>query len=102
MPSYDGVAMMGHGAGVLSAIARIAAILFAVVAATLVVYCGMLVYAAATFEHDSLPGPTVLYLVAAGVALAAMLCGGLSHVLWRVRKPQAPSATANSGGERID
>jgi hypothetical protein len=69
----------------LSVVARVTAVGCAIVAAILVVYCAMLVYAAATFEHDSLPGPTVLYLVAAGVALAAMLFGGLAHVLWRVR-----------------
>lgn len=46
----------------------------------------MLVYAAMTFEHDSLPGPVVLYLVAVAVGLVAVLCGGLSHVLWRMSK----------------
>jgi hypothetical protein len=43
----------------------------------------MLVYAAATFVHDSLPGPAVLAMVAAGVGLGAILCGGLSRLLWK-------------------
>ena len=59
----------------------------------------MLVYAAATFEHDSLPGPTVLSMVAVGVALAAVLCAGLSRVLWRkstrLVASEAPRAEAS-------
>lgn len=57
------------------------ALVFAIASAALAVYCVMLVYAAATFEHDSLPGPAVLAMVAVGVGLGALLCGGLSHVL---------------------
>ena len=57
----------------------------------------MLFYAAAAFEHDSLPGPAVLSMVAVGVGLAALLCGGLSHVLWRVsRRQQAARPDVNS------
>jgi hypothetical protein len=57
-----------------------------IAAAILGIYCVMLVYAAMTFEHDSLPGPVVLSMVAVGVGLAAALCGGLAHVLWRASK----------------
>jgi hypothetical protein len=75
----------------LSVITRVLAIVCAIAAVTLAVYCVMLVYAAATFEHDSLPGPAVLSMVATGVGLAAVLCGGLAHVLWRVSKREAAS-----------
>jgi hypothetical protein len=75
--------MTGQQRGVLSVVTRVAAIICAIVSATLAVYCVMLVYAAATFEHDSLPGPAVLAIVAVGVGLAAVLCGGLTLVLWR-------------------
>jgi TRAP-type C4-dicarboxylate transport system permease small subunit len=78
--------------GVLSVVTRVIAIVCAIAAAALGVYCVMLVYAAATFEHDSLPGPAVLYMVAVAVGLAAVLFGGLSHVLWRVSKRQVASA----------
>jgi hypothetical protein len=78
--------------GVLFVVTRVIALVCAIAAATLGVYCVMLVYAAATFEHDSLPGPAVLSIVAVGVGLAAVLCGGLSHVLWRVSKRQVASA----------
>lgn len=50
----------------------------AIAAAGLAGYCVMLVYAAATFEHDSLPGPAVLSMVAVGVGMLAVLCGGLA------------------------
>lgn len=69
-------------------LARVAAVACAIAAAILTVYCGMLVYAGATFQGDSLPGPTVLYMVAVGVGLGAMLCAGLAHVLWRNGKAQ--------------
>jgi hypothetical protein len=46
----------------------------------------MLGYAAVTFEHDSLPGPAVLSMVAIGVGLGALLCGGVSHLLWRASR----------------
>jgi hypothetical protein len=83
----------------LSVVTRVIALVCAIASATLVVYCVTLVYAAATFEHDSLPGPAVLSMVAVGVGLAALLCGGLSHVLWRVSKRQMGSARpAGSSG----
>jgi hypothetical protein len=75
-----------HQRGALSVITRVGALGCAIAAAILAVYCAMLVYAAATFEHDSLPGPAVLSMVAVGVGLVALLCGGLSHVLWRMSK----------------
>ena len=68
--------------GVLSVVSIVAAALCAIVSAALAVYCVVLVYAAATFAHDSLPGPAVLNMVAVGVAIAAVLFGGLAHVLW--------------------
>lgn len=73
----------GRQRGVLSVVARVVAFICAIASATLTVYCGMLVYAATTFEHDSLPGPAVLSIVAVGVGLAAILCAGLTHLLWR-------------------
>lgn len=69
-------------------IARVLALFCAVAAAALAVYGVLLVYAATSVEYDSLPGPAVLSMVAAGVALAALLCGGLAHVFWRVSKRQ--------------
>jgi hypothetical protein len=78
--------------GVLFVVTRVIARGCAIASATLGVYCVMLVYAATTFEPDSLPGPAVLSIVAVGVGLAAVLCGGLSHVLWRVSKRQVASA----------
>ena len=88
--------------GALSVVTRVIAVVCAVASATLAVYCVMLVYAATTFEHDSLPGPAVLFMVAVGVGLGAVLCGGLSHVLWRVSKRQVASAqpTGRFGRER--
>ena len=88
--------------GVLSVVTRTIALVCAIASATLAVYCVVLVYAATTFEHDSLPGPAVLSMVAVGVGLAAVLCGGLSHVLWRVSKRPMASArpTGRSGHER--
>jgi hypothetical protein len=62
------------------------AVVCALASATLAVYSVMLAYAAATFEHDSLPGPAVLGMVAFGVGLVAIICGGLSRALWRVSK----------------
>jgi hypothetical protein len=91
-PSYDCAAMIGQQRGALSAVTRVIALVGAIASATLGVYCAVLVYAAATFEHDSLPGPAVLFMVAVGVGLAAVLAGGLSHVLWRVSKRQVASA----------
>lgn len=79
-------ALMSRNRGMLSILARVIALVCAVASATLAVYCLTLAYAAATFEHDSLPGPAVLSIVAVGVGLAAVLCGGLSHVLWRMSK----------------
>lgn len=86
----------------LSVVTRVIAFVCAVASAALAVYCVMLVYAAMTFEHDSLPGPAVLFMVAVGVGLAALLCGGLSHVLWRASKRQMASSgpTGSSGRER--
>jgi hypothetical protein len=83
-PSYDYAAVTGRQRGVISVVTRVIAIICAIASVTLTVYCVMLVYAAATFEHNSLPGPAVLFMVAVGVGLAAVLCGGLTHVLWRV------------------
>lgn len=101
-PSYDDGLLTGHTRGVLFVVRRVIALVCAVAAATLAVYCITLVYAAATFEHDSLPGPVVLSMVAVVVGLAAVLCGGLSHVLWRVSKREVASArpTGGSGRER--
>jgi len=100
-PSYD-CALNSQKRGVLSVVTRLVALVCAIASATLAVYCVMLVYAATTFEHDSLPGPAVLSMVAVGVGLAAVLCGGLSHVLWRVSKRQVASAqpTGRFGRER--
>jgi hypothetical protein len=88
--------------GALSVVTLVIALVCAIASATLAVYCVTLVYAATTFEHDSLPGPAVLSMVAVAVGLAAVLCGGLSHVLWRVSKRQTAAArsTGRSGGER--
>jgi hypothetical protein len=83
--------------GVLSVLTRVIALVCAIACAALAVYCVVLVDAAATFEHDSLPGPTVLAMVAVGVGLLAVLCGGVSHVLWRVSKRQKESARLNEG-----
>jgi hypothetical protein len=91
-PSYDCAGMIGQKRGVLSVVTRVIALVCAIASATLAVYCVMLVHAATTFEHESLPGPAVLSMVAVGVALAAVLSGGLSHVLWRVSKRQVASA----------
>ena len=76
------------------------ALVCAIAAITLGVYCMMLVYGAMTFEHDSLPGPAVLSMVAVAVGLAAVLCGGLSHVLWRLSKRQAAPATPTGSSDR--
>lgn len=73
-------------------VTRVIALVCAIASAALAVYSVMLVYAAATFEHDSLPGPAVLAMVAVGVGLVAVLCGGLSRVLWRVSKRQKDAA----------
>jgi hypothetical protein len=81
---------------VLSVVTRVLAIISAIASAVLAVYCVTLAYAAATFEHDSLPGPAVLSMVAVAVGLAALLCGGLAHVLWRVSKREV--ASERSGG----
>ena len=101
-PSYDCGAVTSHKRGVLSVVAGVIALVCAIASATLAIYCAMLVYAATTFEHDSLPGPVVLSMVAVGVGLAAAFCGGLSHVLWRVSKRQIASARppADPGRER--
>ena len=88
-PSYDCAALISQKRGVLCVATRVIAVVCAIASATLAVYCVMLVYAATTFEHDSLPGPAVLYMVAVGVGLAAVLGGALSHVLWRVSKRRA-------------
>jgi len=68
---------------VQSVVSRVVTTVCAIASATLAVYCVLLVYAATTFEHDSLPGPAVLSIVAVGVGLAAVLCGGLAAVLWK-------------------
>lgn len=75
-----------NGTAALSA--RVGSIIFALAAAVLAVYGGVLVYAAVTFEGDGLPGPVVLYMVAAGVGIGALLCAGLAHVLWRWARRQ--------------
>lgn len=75
--------MNARGNGTAALGARVASIVFALAAAVLAVYGVMLVYAAVTFEGDSLPGPVVLYMVAAGVGVGALLCAGLAHVLRR-------------------
>ena len=64
-------------------LARAGAVVCALAAAILAVYAAVAVYAGATFDADSLPGAAVLYIVAVGVALAAALCAGLAHGLWR-------------------
>lgn len=69
-------------------LSRAGAAICGAVAAILAVYAGILVYAGATFEGDGLPGPMVLYMVAVGLGLAALLCAGLAHVLWRRGKPR--------------
>jgi hypothetical protein len=74
-PSNDCAALISQKRGVLFVVTRVIALVCAIVSATLGVYCVMLVYAATTFEHDSLPGPAVLAMVAVGVA-----CSG---TLWR-------------------
>ena len=91
-----------HKCSVLFIVTRVMALVCAIASATLAIYCVVLVYAATTFEHDSLPGPAVLSMVAVGVGLAAVLCGGLSHVLCRVSKRQMASArpTGSSGRAR--
>lgn len=86
--SYDRVTLIGHKGGVLFVVMRVIAVVCAITCAALAVYCVMLLYAAITFEHDSLPGPAVLSMVAVGVGLAALFCGGLAHVLWRASKRQ--------------
>ena len=88
--------------GVLYAVTRVIAVVCAIASVTLAVYGGILIYAAIAFEHDSLPGPAVLSMVAIAVGLAAVLSGGLSQVLWRVSKRQMGSEerTGNSGRER--
>jgi hypothetical protein len=83
--SYDCSALASRR-GALSVVTRVIAVGCAVAAAALAVYSVGLGYAAATFEHDSLPGPVVMGMVAVGVGLVAVLCGGLSHVLWRTSK----------------
>lgn len=74
----------------LSVVTRVIAIISAIAAAALTVYCVLLVYSAATFEHGSLPGPAVLLIVAMGVGLAAVLCAGVAHLLWRWSGRTAP------------
>jgi hypothetical protein len=96
-PSYDCAALTAQRRTVLSVVTRAIAVGCAMAAAGLAVYCAMLVYAAMTFEHDSLPGPAVLSMVAVGVGLAALLCGGLAHVLWRVSTQQGTSAPSTGG-----
>lgn len=94
-PAYDGAAVGRQRRGALSIVTRVIAFACAIASATLAVYGLMLVYAAATFEHDSLPGPAVLAMVAVGVGLVAVLCGGLSRVLWKVSKRPEDSARPN-------
>ena len=95
--SYDGSPLTQQRRTALSVVTRVIALGFAIASAALAVYCAMLVYAATTFEHDSLPGPAVLSMVAVGVGLLAALCGGLAHVLWRVSKRQVTAARPNGG-----
>lgn len=66
----------------LPPLARIVAVMCGVAAVVLGVYAVIGVYAGATFDEDSLPGPTVLYMVAVGVGLVALLCAGLAKILW--------------------
>jgi hypothetical protein len=88
--------------GALFVVMRVIAVVCAIVSATLGIYCAMLVHAATTFEHDSLPGPAVLSIVAVGVGLAALLAGGLSHMLWRMSKRQVASTRPAGGFGRED
>lgn len=90
-PSYDCPAVTGRRRA-LSVVARVFALGCGIAAAILAVYSGVLVYAAATFEHDSLPGPVVLSMVALVVGLGALLCGGLSRLLWKAGKRAVDSA----------
>lgn len=76
----------------MSVVARAFAVGCGIAAAILAIYSGVLVYAAATFEHDSLPGPVVLSMVALAVGLAALLCGGLSRLLWKAGTRAGASA----------
>lgn len=69
-----------------SVLARVAAVVCGLAGAVLGVWGVMLVYAGATFEGDSLPGPMVMYMVAVAVGLGALLSGGLSRILWRRSK----------------
>lgn len=78
-------------------VSRVIAVVTAVASGLLAGYCLVLVYAAATFEPDSLPGPAVLSMVAVGVGLAAVLCGGLAHVLWRRSKRPLAAKRVTSG-----
>jgi peptidoglycan/LPS O-acetylase OafA/YrhL len=90
--SYTCAALTSPKRGWRFHLTRVIAVVCAIGAATLVVCCAVLGYAAATFEHDSLPGPGVLAMVAVGAGLAALLCGGLAHVLWRASKRQVARA----------
>lgn len=87
--------MTSQRRGALSVVTRVIALVCAIASAALAVYCVVLVYAAATFEHDSLPGPAVLAMVAVGVGLVAVFCGGLSRVLWSVSIRHKDSARPN-------
>jgi hypothetical protein len=80
-------------------VTRVIALVCAIASAALAVYCVVLAYAAMTFRPDSLPGPAVLSIVAVAVGLAALLCGGLSHVLWKASLRHMASARP-SGGSR--
>ena len=90
--SYDASELSRQQRTALSVVTRVIALGCAIASAGLAVYCVMLVYAATTFEHDSLPGPAVLFMVAVGVGLVAALCGGVAHLLWRASTRQATAA----------
>jgi hypothetical protein len=83
---YDRADLTSQPRGLGSLVTRVIAIACGIASAILAVYCVMLGYAAVTFEHDSLPGPAVLSMVAIGVGLGALLCGGVSHLLWRASR----------------
>ena len=91
--SVDSLAMTPPRNQTLLLLARVGAVLCGAAAAILGVYAVIAVYAGATFEGESLPGPTVLYMVAVAVALGALFCGGLSRILWQWAKRHSAPLT---------
>lgn len=72
-------------AGLPAIVRRVFAVGCAIVSAMLAVYSFTLAYAAATFAHDSLPGPAVLAMMAVAVALVGVVFGGVARALWMRR-----------------